>query len=188
MRPCPERAVYTTGFLPAPRTTVTPDRPHTPRLHNAMARTNAALKESIHAPLPAAATADKKPVVGKAPPVGAANPKGAKKRKYRRGSARKFGKEVRDAAKRTKNVLPRATTARLVREIATEVTGLNVSFAPDALEVLREAAQAKATELMKAGYAITINRGEITLRQKDMKLAAALLDVCNPRHSLVGGT
>lgn len=150
-----------------------------------MARTKAVLQA---AQTPAGANAaDTKPVIGKPPPA-TTSPKGAKKRKYRRGNARRFRKEVREAAKRTKNVLPRATTARLVREIATEVTGKAVSFAPDALEVLREAAQAKATELMKAGYAITINRGEITLRQKDMKLAAALLDASNPRHSLVGAS
>lgn len=70
----------------------------------------------------------------------------------------------------TKNQIPLAPFARLVREIMQQCSAQDMRVTSDCLMALRESSEAYITQIFTDSYAITLNRQQVTLAPKDIQL------------------
>jgi histone H3/H4 len=92
--------------------------------------------------------------------------KGAAKRKQH------VLKQIRNLQQSKTHPIPRAPFCRLVRELMGTRESLRISA--EALEVLLESTEAYMTAFFNDAFSITLNRNQVTLKDKDMKLVLML--------------
>jgi histone H3/H4 len=96
--------------------------------------------------------------------------KGAAKRKQH------VLKQIRNLQQSKTHPIPRAPFCRLVRElmVGTQNRRESLRVSAEALEVLLESTEAYMTAFFNDAFSITLNRNQVTLKDKDMKLVLML--------------
>lgn len=96
--------------------------------------------------------------------------KGAAKRKSTK-ALKEFGRMQLS----TNPMIPKAPFCRLVREYIQKCSRSEVNrISPEALDALREISEAYLTQFFSDAYAITLNRNQVTLKDKDIQLLLML--------------
>lgn len=95
-----------------------------------------------------------------------------KKRKFHPGTVAL--REIRRYQKSTELLIPRLPFQRFVKEVIQEVANPDLRMRADALEALREAAEAHLVKTLEDGNRLAIHARRVTIRPSDMQLAQVI--------------
>ena len=79
--------------------------------------------------------------------------------------------EIKHYQKHVELLIPLLSFSRLVREVATEVSSVNLRFQSAALKALQEGSEAYVVGLLEDSQLCTFHTKRVTLMPKDMQLA-----------------
>ena len=80
-------------------------------------------------------------------------------------------REIRKAQKSTRNLLPRASFERLVREIIQDIGTETTRIKPEAIDALQQGSEDYIVDLLKHAQKFALHADRVTLSHDDLKLA-----------------